>query len=200
MRINNGLAGLALCAAMGLLLLGCSSDSKGETPEPSPTPTIVVVSVEDGYPGAEQDNGGISIDPYPGAEPTAATATVAVAEAVLPLTLPAPASGLATIGGVLIDEDTRQAPPESLLYLGRMNYTDQGFPAVSLNRQEDPVAVLAPDGKFVFQDVEPAEYALVFFTPDYSFLVEDGDTELSLIFSVTADETLDLGLIEMPAR
>ena len=143
-------------------------------------------SISQAYPGQEQnveDNNLIEIE-----------------EIERPLNIPAPESGYATIGGIMVNEGTNQPPPESLLYLAPLLYTDQGLPIVSLDRQNDPVVVLPPQGLFVFENVEPGEYSLVFFTPDYSFLIEDGSSGNSLILTINPDEIVDLDLIEIPNR
>lgn len=186
--------------SISLLLQSCSSIGSSSTIEPlsSPTPTAAHVE-EAAYPGPLLENSPTQLSyPPPNLEGDDIPVTVSPVE--LPLTLLASAPGSATIGGVIVDERTQQAPPESLLYLAPMLYTDKGLPVVSLDRQRDPFVVLPPNGLFVFENVLPGEYSLVFLTPDYSFLVEQRDTQESLIVTVEPDDIIDLGLIELPAR
>ena len=152
-----------------------------------------------GYPSPELEiQTDLSQPGYPEPEIAVEYTEADLAEPALPLQLEPSEIG-ATIGGVLIDEDTQQGSPESLIYLGNMKYTETGFPVVSLDRQTAPLAILAPNGAFIFHNIEPGEYALVFFTPDYSFLVEDSE-EMTVFFTVEEGDVLDLGtsLVSIP--
>ncbi len=113
----------------------------------------------------------------------------------MPLQLEASEVG-STIGGVVLDEITQLTPPESLVYLGNLKYTESGLPVVSLNRSSAPLAILSPNGAFIFENIDPGEYALVFFTPDYSTLVEDNEG-MSVIFTAEEGMVLDLGTFKV---
>jgi len=196
--------GLAIILVMAGV--GCSeppppdtNDSGGDASPATPVNSSGDVSpVASAYPAPTQE-GQLTQNTYPGAEVTAVLPEV-MATAELPLTLPSPAPGLATLGGVVIDEKTRQAPPESLLFLGEVVYTDKNLPIVSVDKQNDPVIILQPNGAFVFENVTPGEYGIIFFTPDYSFLLEDKETGESIIVTLAEDELLDIGLHELPPR
>jgi hypothetical protein len=127
---------------------------------------------------------------------------LATFESVLPTpvvepSLPQPSPGLAVIGGRIIDLRTQRAPLEGVVYLGKIVRMDNGQPVTRLDRETAPSAVPMESGWFVFQDVAPDEYGLVFYMPELSFLVDDPQGEGSLIFTVVPDQVLDLGKIEV---
>jgi hypothetical protein len=179
-----------------LVLQGCTDNRSGTNPSPAQPPSSTSVSTTSSSYPASTDQESIS-QSYPNPEPIIDDEPVVVEAIEIPLDLPAPESGYGTIGGVIVNEGTNQPPPESLLYIAPLLYTDQGLPIVSLDRQNDPVAVLPPQGLFVFENIEPGEYSLVFFTPDYSFLIEDQSSGDSLILTVSPNQVIDLGLIEL---
>ncbi len=162
-----------------------------DTPATAPSPSESE-SYPPPYPETET-----TIDSYPGV-PSPTPTTTQLEGLEYPLDLPIPPEGLATIGGSIIDATTRQARPESLIYLGKWVHTDQGLPVVSLDRQLAPVYVIEPNGRFLFQNIDPGEYALVFFTPDYSFLLEDEETGESIKLEVKPGDIIDLGQFELP--
>lgn len=122
------------------------------------------------------------------------------AEGKSSIQLPVSAEGLATLGGVFINQRTGKAPEESIVYLGDIVYTDTGLPIVQLDRQTAPFAILKENGEFVFKDIFPAEYAVIFFTPDISFPIDDAETGQTLILNLQPDDKIDLGIIELPVR
>lgn len=189
-----------LLLSLSFILFACSN-SINDTPNATIiTPTDIpaattLFSESDSYPPPSLETEA-TLDSYPGV--TEPTPTTQLEELEHPLDLPKPPEGLATIGGSIIDATTRQARPESLIYLGKWVYTDQGLPVVSLDRQLAPVYVIEPNGRFLFQNVDPGEYALVFFTPDYSFLLEDNETGESIKLEVKPGDIIDLGQFELP--
>lgn len=180
------------------LLVGCGSGGS-MTPETPPAANPETTNLPTGYPGASLLIEGEA--PYPVAlEQADANAQESLQlgqfkslEEIIP------EAGRASVVGVVLDRITQQIPPESILYLGNMKYTETGFPVVALNRQEAPFYILPKNGLFIFEDIEPGEYALVFFTPDYSFLIED-EEENSVTFTVKEGDVLDIGslTIELP--
>jgi hypothetical protein len=183
-----------------LVLSGCQKDQTPLLTDASPEHTLDTVLSDNsneseetvaGYPDPQlqiitENNSG-----YPEPEIVVENFEAELSQPILPLQLEPSEIG-ATIGGLIIDEITQQAPPESIIYLGTLKYTENGFPVVSLNRNAAPLAILPPNGAFVLENVAPGEYALVFFTPDFSFLVEDNEG-VSVIFTVEEGDVLDLG-------
>ncbi len=185
---------------LAITLFACSSPPDDNLPTAIETPVAEAIQETNAPSSSDEAN------PYPGQEALnetsasypgviEATPTIHVEESDSPLDLPVPPEGLATIGGSVIDGITRQARPESLVYLGKWVYTDQGLPVISLDRQIAPVDVVKPNGEFIFQNVDPGEYAIVFFTPDYSFLLEDEETEESIKLDVNPGDMIDVGKI-----
>ena len=175
-----------------LSLVFLSSCGAAEANLETPTPVSPETSAQDGaYPAPESaypaqeiiDNGGLI-----------------AAEAESSIQLPDPAEGLASLGGMFINQRTGKAPLESIVYLGNIVYTDTGLPIIRLDRQTAPFAILAENGEFVFRDVVPGDYAVVFFTPDVSFPIDDAETEETLILNVQPNDKIDLGVVELPVR
>jgi len=106
-----------------------------------------------------------------------------------------PSPGKAVVKGVFIESATRKAPIEGSLYLGSITSMSTGDPIVRLDRGVDPSTSPAPNGDFVFKDIEPGKYALIFYLPEINFLVDKPGSGESLIFDVAADQVLDLGKI-----
>ncbi|MBK6325065.1 MAG: hypothetical protein KA362_12680 [Chloroflexi bacterium] len=183
-------------------LTACNNDASSPTAAPT---EISAPIIENTSQAGEQDDAA-----YPGLEPQLETpnpgypveeptqAVINIPQPDLPLQL-APSEIGATVGGIVVDAKSQEAPPESIIYLGRMQYTEKGFPVVSLNRQEAPFVILPKNGGFIFENIEPGEYSLVFVTPDYSFLVADQD-EVTIVFTVAEGDVLDLGtmLVQTP--
>ncbi len=170
-----------------VFLFGCGAAETGiETSVPTQPPN------QDGaYPAAEIA--------YPLPELIDGSGLI-VAESESSVQIPEPEEGLAALGGVFINQRTGKAPEESIVYLGEIIYTDTGLPIVRLDRQMAPFAILEDSGEFVFRDIVPAEYAVVFFTPDVSFPIDDADTGETLILNLQPNDKIDLGVVELPVR
>jgi len=108
--------------------------------------------------------------------------------------LPTPSTEAGVVWGSIVDQQTGEAPAEGAVYLGVLKEMDSGLPIVSLHRDTAPSAVPGTDGQFVLPEVAPGSYGVVLFTPDISFLIDDGDGG-SLLVDVVAGETVGLGEI-----
>ena len=167
-----------------LTMTACATDRESAL---QTTPTTTVQN-DDSYPAPNTDY-------YP--PPQTSNTTISAEITQEDIELPIPQDGLTTIGGIIIDEKTNQAPIESIVYLGEVVYTDTGVPIVRMSQQSAPFVVLPLSGEFIFKDIPPGEYSLVFFTPDYSFLIDNAETDESLLLSVTSNQTLNLGKLEI---
>ena len=175
---------------ISFIIVGCGA---AETTQPSPaTISPQATQQTQGYPGPESA--------YPAPEIIDSSGLIVASEPENPLQLPAPSEGLATFGGKIVNQRTNKAPEESIVYLGDILYTDTGLPVIRLDRQIAPFAILEESGEFVFKDVFPAEYSVVFFTPDASFPIDDADTGQTLILNLEPNDIVDLGLVEIPVR
>ena len=170
-------------------LLGCGAAESQATATAVSSPTI---EQSDAYPGPGAA--------YPAPEIIDISGVVAAVESESPLQLPDPQEGFATVGGRFINQRTGKAPIESIVYLGDIVYTDTNLPVIRLDRQTAPFAILEEDGEFVFSNVIPGEYAVVFFTPDISFPIDDLETGQTLILNLTLNDKIDLGVVELPIR
>lgn len=171
-----------------LLLTGCGVAE-------SIQPTTVAVSPSsaqaDAYPPPETA--------YPAPEIIDSSGLIA-AEAESSVQIPEPAEGLAALGGRFLNQRTGKVPEESIVYLGEIVYTDTGLPIIRLDRQTAPFAILEENGEFIFRDILPMEYAVVFFTPELSFPIDDAETGETLILKLQPNDKIDIGVVELPVR
>jgi hypothetical protein len=72
-----------------------------------------------------------------------------------------------------------------------------GFSVVRLDVTKAPSAITTPGGYFVFEDVVPGNYALVYETPTDTYLAQDA-TGRDVIARVGEGETVDLGQLAVP--
>ncbi|MBK8904967.1 MAG: hypothetical protein IPM53_27555 [Anaerolineaceae bacterium] len=172
-----------------ILLLGCGA---AETDPTSVTAVATLAPDQDGgYPAPD--------GAYPAPEIIDSDGLIA-AESESSVEIPEPTGGLAALGGVFINQRTGKAPLESIVYLGDIVYTDTGLPVIRLDRQTAPFAILEENGEFVFRDIMPAEYAVIFFTPEVSFAIDDSETGETLILNLQPNDKIDLGIVELPVR
>lgn len=165
------LLGLCLLVLAGILLPGCK-DSPLVSPLESPVSPL----------------------------PPATTSQLSVGESPLvepePFVVPTPSADTAIVWGQIVDDKTGLAPFEGAVALGGVLSMDSGVPVVSLHRNEAPRAKPTTDGWFAISDVTPGEYGVVFYTPDISFLLDDGAGH-SLMIELEPGEIVDLGRIEI---
>jgi hypothetical protein len=117
-----------------------------------------------------------------------------------PMAVLTPAAGTAIIGGNLIDKATNKPPIEGTLFLGEVTLMTNGKPIVPLDRMNDAYALLGPNGDFVFQNIKPGKYGLIFYTPELNFLIDDPKGNGSLILDINSDEVIDVGKIEIALK
>ncbi len=183
-----------LLIVIGLLGLQACAQQQEPSGEEITTLSPGVPGGDTGYPASGSSIEG-EAEAYP-AYPGPGASSSVDAEANEPLKpLPAPAAGMATVGGIIIDRATNQAPKEAGLYLGTIVIADTGLRVVRLNQEEDLVTVPTQNGQFIFEDVPPGEYGLILFHPDISFVVDNPEDGFSLIFNVEPDQVMNLGEI-----
>lgn len=173
------------------LVVGCGA---ADVIQPTSTAVSPPITNQSGaYPGPV-------IASYPAPEIIDGSGLITAVESEFPLQLPDPSDGLATLGGVFINQRTGKAPAESIVYLGDVVYTDTGLPIVRLDRQIAPFAILEENGEFIFMDIFPAEYTIIFFTPETSFPIDDAETGKTFILNLQPNDKIDIGIIELPVR
>lgn len=118
------------------------------------------------------------------------------------LVIPTPQAETAVVYGKLIslhDEEPYLAPS---LFLGMVLSPDtnsENAPILtSVSIDDDPMAEQALDGTFLFRDVLPGKYGLIFWTPMSAFIIEDSKTGIPVFVEVEAGQTYDLGSIYLP--
>ncbi len=110
--------------------------------------------------------------------------------------IPTPSADMAIITGVLLQqlENAPEPATQRLLGLGNIIPSSTGEPVVaSFNPGSSPRTFTDSTGRFVFVDVPPGQYALIFDRITDSFLLNDPKTGGDFLFFAEADQTLDLG-------
>ncbi len=118
---------------------------------------------------------------------------LAAAPTLEPVPTPSvPDKGTAT-GVLLLAGNPTRPVPGAILYLGEVIRLDDGSPAMSgLDKSMAPSAQTNEAGQFIFTDVAPGDYTLVFDLVVHSFVLSHpsgGD----LIISVAGGQITDLG-------
>jgi hypothetical protein len=115
-------------------------------------------------------------------------------------TIPSASTGYGIVLGTVVEQSNGAPPTEAVMYLGALVGVQDNFPLVTMDRQTSPKAIPSPDtGRFIFVDVPPGEYGLVFWTPDASFPVEDPNKPgITLILKVDPGITQDIGTLQVP--
>lgn len=173
---------LALSAA-------CNSSNLQSTETPAmqegaayPVATTMSFKVDQAYPVAES----------PSPEP----------DTISNFVVPAPGAGTGVVIGQLLTPDLDGQPYITDLFLGDTIYGDgqkEAPPIISFSETESLVGIQNKQtGEFVFSDVPPGEYALIVWTPIFSMVVLDQETQQEVIFEVQSGETIDLGAISIP--
>lgn len=112
---------------------------------------------------------------------------------------PIPGSDTAVIHGVLLNRMTN-SPVSGMPFLARvLRYDNPDLPiAVSFSLQNDPGAEYdSESGVFFFENIKPGDMnvLILVYGPGNFLVVNDGETDLPLTFTVEGGETLDLGTL-----
>jgi len=109
--------------------------------------------------------------------------------------IPTPASDDAVITGYLLQGISDPEPlMNAILYLAEIVDSTDGRKALaSFDRRSSPATQTDMNGKFIFTQVEPNEYALVLDRIYNSFLLQDPEAGGDFLFVAKAGEILNLG-------
>lgn len=160
------------------------TDATSETMEPYPAP----------YPAP-------SIDPYPGSETNDVAASNSdeslpeISNEPFEVSLPTD-STKANIGGTLLKETAQGEQPfeRAVLYLGHLVLDSNGDKsAAGFFEQSSPRTITNRAGHFLFENVEPGEYVLFYWTPQGSLMLLEPGSDDDMIFEIKAGEGVDTG-------
>jgi hypothetical protein len=116
------------------------------------------------------------------------------------LQVPTPSPGLGVVtGNIVAVSPAARAFLAGDIYLAPIIHTEgeTPMPFIRLKPDKDPKATLRnEENEFAVVDVPPGEYGLIIHTPVNDYVVPEGEGK-ALIIEVKADETLDLGVIEL---
>ena len=159
---------------LALVLSACQGQTSAEpTVYPPPPGSAGEAQPAEGYPGP-------------------ATPTTYVIEEI-----PTPGQETGTVTGYILVNKTSPAPAGTvLLALAKVIPGPDGTPMVaSFNRNEAPHALTDSNGRFVFSDVPPGQYALILDRISDAFMLNHPENGEDFIITVTAGEATDLGEI-----
>jgi hypothetical protein len=162
---------LALAIAwviIGLLGVACQSDSQAQvTPAAAPAP------------------------------PTSGATNSAAGASATPHVIPTAAQDKGVVHGILMEVDSKKPLSEAEgvdLFLGAiLRSGDNGQSLASLDKATAPRADPDGNGRFVFADVPPGEYALVVRSPISEVVARKLDQSGDVIVTVVAGQAIDLG-------
>ena len=195
MRRQYTLLTLIIIIVLMSTLVACSSSNKTElnlqatlsiqlaTESPGP------ISPEEVYPGPLSTT-------FPSKEAYPAPTT---GEYIFP-EIPTPSSDSATVTGILLRVSSSSASTPAttvLLALARVVEDSNGNPTVvSFSQLSAPRALTDNSGRFVFVDVPPGHYALIYDRISDAFLLNDPTTGGDYLFVTEAGQILNLGELE----
>jgi hypothetical protein len=130
-------------------------------------------------------------NPYPSNNPVSAPPSVSSFPSVIPTPL--------ETKGTIIGQLKNNIPSTSLeglsLYLGTLLPLSPGPDyLINLDLKNAPSTQIREDGKFIFSNVTPGQYALVLWTPrDSPFVQDPNNPEKELIVNVEPGKIIDIG-------
>ncbi|MBA3533111.1 MAG: hypothetical protein H0T73_14415 [Ardenticatenales bacterium] len=105
----------------------------------------------------------------------------------------------ANLGGTLlqiIDGEPQGPLNMGAIYLGTILYDENGNKqAAVMDDITSPKTGVDDQGNFVFENVEPGEYALFFWTPMGSVMLKHPETGRDMLFELEAGEALNVGTL-----
>ncbi len=117
-----------------------------------------------------------------------------------PTAVPAPKPGSGNLRGNLANITTHKPLAGATLRLGALLMLTPGPDfMVNVSQTESPLALTADDGSFVFANIPPGKYVIVMMIGlESRFVGEPGQPNKERLVEVSADKTVDLGLVEIP--
>lgn len=181
-----------LLFVLATTLLGACSQPAAQPDQPTAAPIAPaaqpVATAAGAYPGPDSVT---SAYPGPGGAPVEPTVDSN------PIVVPQPASadvGVTTGTLYRLDEGKRVPMSGALLYLGTLLKNSEGAEAmVQLDRTIAPKAITNGLGQFVFTDLPPGRYGLMFDAIEGVLLLNDPDDSSDMIIEVTGGQINDLG-------
>lgn len=113
--------------------------------------------------------------------------------------VPQPPANLGTVTGALVRAQVGlpSTPMAGVsLYLSPLIYSDDGTATMARHNKElDSKAIPDETGRFVFPDIAPNTYALVYSSVTSEFLLKNSKSEEDLLITVVAGQIIGLGEI-----
>jgi hypothetical protein len=112
--------------------------------------------------------------------------------------IPTPIPGRGVVWGVLVDQKTGSAPPDSFIYLGEVDKLDAGVPVIVVDRNNAYYSPLSNDGLFIITNIIPGTYGIVLITPDISMLLANPADGKTITFTIQSNTLISIPRIEIP--
>lgn len=109
----------------------------------------------------------------------------------------APDAGIVK-GTILIEQNGKYLPLKNVdLYLSEILMSPNGIAGVAaLRAGSDPRTTTDDQGAFKFNNIAPGKYGLVLYLVMRSYLIDQTDKKASMIITVDANRTTDLGILK----
>ena len=121
-----------------------------------------------------------------------------------PTPVPMPSADKGAIVGRFIDFETGEPPRTAMpVFLGELLPLEPGDSfMITMLPTSAPQTEVNVQGDFVFSDVEPDTYAMIFWTPMNNWVISDPETEEAILVTVNAGEITDLGevVVDLPGQ
>jgi hypothetical protein len=137
--------------------------------------------------------------PEPAQSPLSPVATPQATAQAAPLAalMPTSQAGYGTVTGRLVSQGTDRPLDNKTVYLGAItDASDTNFSVAALDKFS-PMFTTDGQGNFIFIDVPPGRYGLILESVLDTVLLADLSTGKEIVIVVAADQTIDLGKIEI---
>jgi hypothetical protein len=115
-----------------------------------------------------------------------------------PLEVPTPRSGSGVVVGAATVQDVGIPMGGAEVFLGDHIGATEEVPLYGFDPEVAPHTVADAYGRFVFTEVPPGEYVIVFWTPFSSVMASDPVSGEPLVVSVMAGQTTEVGELTEP--
>jgi len=130
--------------------------------------------------------------------PLSPLSTATPATSLAPTVAPTRSPSTGVVTGRLVVQTSLTPKPDVSLFLAEVIESSQDdFAVAALDEQNSPSAPTDTSGQFTFVNIEPGDYGLILQSPLETVLLKNIYTGKDIIVSVVADQTVDLGTIEV---
>ena len=115
-----------------------------------------------------------------------------------PVKTPTQDHTLGRIEGTISRKDFSPRLLSATLFLGDPSGSKPFGAFITVNPNQSPQGYFVENDRFIFPNVPPGPYAIVFWMPDQAYIVPDSETGYTKFITITNNESLDVGEIAVP--